>query len=258
MMTRRRCCCAAVCSQTFTVTGCNNTALSGATVSVYDTEGGTLLASGTTASNGNVTLWWSGPCSVYVTAGPCEGYTNYGQSLALVQAATTTIALPPQVVGSTCCDNVYITPTLYVTDSNGILTITKSGSTWVPSSCLTVAVGSKANCVDMGGGLWNCVANGAGVLAYIYHASCTTNPSSGRFELLITRIWATYYDIPTASSYYADVVQCAPCTVCAQSAARSAVSFPLTQCSPVAYSGTPVFVTGNLPDPVGGPIAVSS
>lgn len=51
-----KCNCSTSCTTTFNVRGCNGLNYQGATVSIYDHSGGTLLASGTTNSSGNATL----------------------------------------------------------------------------------------------------------------------------------------------------------------------------------------------------------
>ena len=83
-----------VCCQGFSVTGCGGYALPSATVSVYSSYGGTLLASGVTPANGIVSLLWAASCSVYVTVtDSASRFTAYGSSLSLTVNSTTAISL---------------------------------------------------------------------------------------------------------------------------------------------------------------------
>jgi len=128
---------ATTCCQTFTVNGCNSLVLSGATVNVYDTSGGTLLASGTTDAGGNVTLLWSGSCSCYVTATEATGrLTAYGSSLSLTANSTTVLSMLPAASGYTCDSacTLPISNTLHATfPSAGTKTLTFSGGAWTSS-----------------------------------------------------------------------------------------------------------------------------
>ncbi len=89
-------CGGAPCSQTFTVRGCLGALVSGATVTVYDTMGGSTLATGATNSSGVVSLSWTGSTTVYVTASaPTGGLFTYGQTLTLTCGGGTTLPLFP-------------------------------------------------------------------------------------------------------------------------------------------------------------------
>lgn len=88
-------CAAATCTQAITVKGCNNLGVSGLTVSVYTSNGGSLLASGTTDANGQVVLSWPGASgSYYVTVTGSARFASYGQTLTLAcPSGTATITL---------------------------------------------------------------------------------------------------------------------------------------------------------------------
>lgn len=119
------------CCQNFVITGCNSLGVSGATVSVYNTNGGTLLAQAVTPLNGSVTLLWSGSCSVYVTV-TSSRFVSYGQSLTLTQNGTTTIGLSI-TSGYHCMSEcgIPVADTLNATFTiAGAQTFTFSGSAW--------------------------------------------------------------------------------------------------------------------------------
>jgi hypothetical protein len=128
-----------VCCQTFNVEGC--APLPGATVSVYDTMGGTLLTSAVTPSSGSVTLWWSGSCDVYVTATEPSGrFDAYGQSLSLTQAGLTTIPMPVNS-GYVCIPNCVYPLSKTLHDTNSLVGNTTlswvSGQKWVGTTSYT-------------------------------------------------------------------------------------------------------------------------
>ena len=123
---------AGTCCQRFTIKGCNSFALPGATVSVYDSSGGTLLAFGTTDASGNCSLVWSGSCTVYVTI-TAERFTPYGQTLSLSANGTQNITLTPDtgyhcsIVWTNC--TWPLSNTLHYTNSFfGNATLTFSGN----------------------------------------------------------------------------------------------------------------------------------
>lgn len=129
---------AVTCCQRFSITGCNGLGLIGVTVSVYDTAGGSLLATGVTSAGGVSSLAWSGPCSVYVTVTDSTGrLTNQAGSYTLTPAAITTISMLPIQSGYYCLFSGCAYPTLttlhYTHSLFGSGTITQGGG-WVDSS----------------------------------------------------------------------------------------------------------------------------
>ncbi len=85
------------CCQKFYVLGCNGLPLTDATVSVYDSEGGTLLTSDLTDSTGHITLYWIGnptSCDAYVTATKCL-FEDWGQNMTMVAGGSSTISMTP-------------------------------------------------------------------------------------------------------------------------------------------------------------------
>jgi hypothetical protein len=123
------------CSQTFNVQGCGHF-LVGVTVGVYASSGGALLVSGATDSSGNVTLSWTGSCTVWVAITQA-GYVSYGQVNTLVSGDTTNINLT-LASGYTCCQCAIPNTTLHYTwtapgcvpsSGSGILTYAGLG-TW--------------------------------------------------------------------------------------------------------------------------------
>lgn len=92
-----------MCCQTFFITGCNGLPLQGATISVYESDGGALLAQGITPALGFVNLFWDGPCDVYVTVTEPSGrLTNQAGSYTLSANGTKTISMLPAKSGYVC------------------------------------------------------------------------------------------------------------------------------------------------------------
>ncbi len=95
--------CSCTCSSSVTcgtieVIGCGSLGVPNATVSIYTSSGGSLLASGTTNSSGIVSLTWSGSCTVWVTASEATGrLTSY--------AATRTLGSGTNVITLSNADN---------------------------------------------------------------------------------------------------------------------------------------------------------
>lgn len=81
-------------SATFKVEGCGSLAISGATVSVYDHSGGTLLASGTTDGSGNVALSLSSAGTYWVTiTGMSARFASFGQNTTISGSGTVILTL---------------------------------------------------------------------------------------------------------------------------------------------------------------------
>lgn len=136
---RSICCCGTSSSQVFYVTGCSKP-IQGATVTVYDSLGGTSLASGSTDSSGNVSLSWSGGLSVYVTS-VAAGFYDYGASPSLTQGGTTNIV---QTIRTdwTCCPEPGPLPksTLHAT-----VTTTSHDSRCIWAGSFTLTYGPSAD-----------------------------------------------------------------------------------------------------------------
>ena len=224
-------CCGNNFSYTFTVVGCANPAknaafFSGLTVSVYTSSGGTLLASGTTNSSGQVTLSWSdsaGPNTRYVTAStPWTGRNDaYGANRSLSNGGGATLALPANA-SYACCSNVdwAIPKTLYWTDADGTYTLTNSGGT-----------------------VWSVLANMAGTASGVVCFSCasaTINPMVYRTVgcgstanlLGVTRQW--YTKLCSGSFYYIDSTGCGT----GSSNCDSSANYDTSGGPPFSFSGT--------------------
>lgn len=113
------------------VQGCHE-AYAGLTVSVYSSQGGTLLYSGTTDSTGTVhtTL---GTGTYYVTiGGQSSRFAAYGQTLSLVAPAVNVISLSP-ATGYVCLGLGCLVPTtttLTYTGPAGAHSLTWNGIEW--------------------------------------------------------------------------------------------------------------------------------
>lgn len=175
------------CCQTFAIRGCNTALLHGVTVNVYDSAGGTLYASGVTASSGanpgKVTLYWSGhSCSVYVTVvDPQSRFANYGSSLSLTFGSTTTITMT-LASGFTCITSggcPYPLPsTLHCTFANaGAQVFSFSAGNWT-ASFTYLGVAYVLNLAT--NGTMTATANGVGFTCSFTIAACpVTGPFSG-------------------------------------------------------------------------------
>ncbi len=126
-----------LCCQKFLIEGCNGLSfgMDGATITIFDTMGGTQLAIGTTF-NGHASLMWVGGGSVYVTVdGPGIRFAQFASSETFTCGDSTTITLSP-ATGYECIAGCLqpISETLTVTFSiAGAQTLTFSGSTWTSS-----------------------------------------------------------------------------------------------------------------------------
>lgn len=125
------------CCQKFRVTGCGSNGLNVATVEVYDTMGGTLLASGQVDGSGYVTLLWLQDCasSVYIKA-TASRYDDNTQTATLTAGATTTIAMTVSsgyhCLGTAC--QYPVSDTLHCSYANaGSKTFTYSAGAWTSS-----------------------------------------------------------------------------------------------------------------------------
>ena len=80
---------------TVTVLGCNNIPLSGATVSIYTSQGGTLIGSGTTDSSGVYSVQYDGGSGNYwiTVTEPSGRFQDYAQNVYVNGTTATTIAL---------------------------------------------------------------------------------------------------------------------------------------------------------------------
>ena len=134
------------CCQKFHVGACNSQNFLNATVNVYDTMGGTLLASGLTSGTGYAALMWSGSYNVYVTTTESSGrFIPYGSSLSLTPASTYDLGALSPTSGYICqtvgvC--LYPLPsTLYCTFVNaGAQVFTYAAGNWTSSfTYLTIA-----------------------------------------------------------------------------------------------------------------------
>jgi hypothetical protein len=127
-------------------------AVSGATVTVYTSMGGALLASGTTNATGCVNLSWNGsPGSYYVTTSQA-GYPDTGETFTLGCGGTTNIPLPS---GYGCCFGYtgMLPLTLYLTIAGQMFALTAGFSggyitNWQsgPVSLGTAGVASLTTC----------------------------------------------------------------------------------------------------------------
>ena len=171
-------CNSGTCSQTFNVTGCG-AALSGATVTINVSSGGTQLATGTTNGSGQVTLSWTGSCTVWVSIAK-TGYTSYGQVDPLTSGGTTNVTLVI-ASGYGCCQCAIPTTTLHYsftapgcTPSSGTGTLSYSGS-----NIWTLDAGVfQLKCIGSQLAFWNTVVG-----CYEYASSFTCSPLS------ITIVW---------------------------------------------------------------------
>ncbi len=120
------CNCGSPLTQTFKVEGCNNAVISGATVYVYSSLGGSLLRSGTTNLSGIVSLTWTGNVGTYyyITASVPSGRLSFGQSTSIPGSGTLILNMAP-VSGYSCITGFGQCPvpapnTLLFTGSNGM------------------------------------------------------------------------------------------------------------------------------------------
>ena len=116
--------------------GCNSQPIQ-AVVNIYDTLGGTLLA---TSPFINVNLAWVGSCNVYMTVNDGSGtFVPYGQSLSLTQAGTISAGVLTPASGYHCYTgdsscSYAVTSTMFgLFDNAGVQTFTYSSGAWTAS-----------------------------------------------------------------------------------------------------------------------------
>lgn len=257
-----KCCgCGANFSHTFTLVGCANPAktpalFAGQTIEVWTASGGTLLASGTTNSSGQVTLSWTdtaGPNTRYVTATtPWTGRNDaFAANRSLTNGGGTTLTLPANS-SYVCCTNVdwAIPKTLYWTDSDGgPHTLTWSGGTQ-----------------------WDVSLNMAGTAAGLSGCSpptCTTSAINGRMILSvgcggvsnqvgIVRTWRTIR-CGAVTYYLSD--SATVCTILGNQCSAGA-PYGTSGGPPLAFSGTLTdqgcgYIGTAVPNPVPGTVTVT-
>jgi hypothetical protein len=247
------------CCQVFVVLGCNGLQLSGVSVNVYDTSGGTLLTSGTTNSTGRVTLLWtkaSSPCSVWVEFSRSR-FTTDAASYTLTSGGQTGITLSPTAsyVCSLCCTTTAIPQprTLFLTDINGTysLTYTTTGGLDIWYVCTS----ATANPTMTNGS--PCVAGGSASIPIYYNVTCASSNSWA-----VNRQWSEARAIGSGPWYYHVDASCGAlgisgggCTgISIGAAQRQAMTF---DCTAIAFSNTLTTIGGNLSDPIGGTVTVS-
>ncbi len=131
---------------TLTVEGCNNGPLSGVSVAISTTSGGTPFFAGVTDASGQVSFTLSASGVYYITTsasvwpltayalGTASKYLAIGGNTLLLSAAS----------GYVCCSGVSfpLPTTLYLSICSQLFTLTFSGSSWsnVPSAITTAGV----------------------------------------------------------------------------------------------------------------------
>lgn len=250
MLTRRKCCCGPpptpTCSHTFSVTGCTH-AVAEATVTVYDHAGGTILVTGTTDASGNVTLTWDGSCTVYVTiSAPCFNSTS--QSATYTNGGTTTVNLttPTGTNCGKCCNP----PSGWIIlDDNTSLTLTSIGG----FSYRATYTYTRTNAVDI-----FCSTTGSYLITIQYQIDC--DDRTGTFS--VTRSW---YEGQLSGTWHYRHAS-ASCGTNATGSSVGTFSLPgscsgnafIVDCRAVAKTVVLTKTAGNLPDPIGTSVSVSS
>jgi len=247
------------CCQTFIVFGCSTNLLPGATVSVYDTSGGTLLATGTTNSSGRVTLMWtkaSSPCSVWVEVSRTR-FTTDAASYTLTESGETEIALSPTAsyFCSLCCTSSPIPQprTLFLTDVNGTYSLTYISSVGID---IWYYCGSVSANPTMTAGT-PCVVGGAASIPIYYNVTCSSSNS-----WRVNRQWGEASNGGGVWNYFVDAT-CGSNGIagsgCPSTFVGGAASGLMTfNCTAIAFSNTLTASTGNnLADPIGGTVTVS-
>lgn len=118
-------------TQTFQLNGCSPYGLR--SVSIYDSPGGSLLASGNTGIGGGITLTWSGPTTIWVQP---TGTRLTGVSVTVVSGGTSTVNFGIASGYACFLDNSCIDPvktTLHGSCTNGVtatLVLNPIGTAW--------------------------------------------------------------------------------------------------------------------------------
>jgi hypothetical protein len=253
---------APVMCQHFCASQCS-TGVSGVTISVYASMGGTLLASGTTLSAGCVNLSWTGTPGTYYVTATATGYTSYGASLVLACGGSMTIGLAYSVSDPYCCGPCYLSvSSSTLTDLNGTYTLTEgTDSQGTYFRCNTTA--SVSNLITVIPGVpATCTINTGNALVY-YICRCSHNPTTGIYSFTVTRNWlgqlchsgvldSTCTQTSTWCYSAGTLVQC----FIGQSSA-SLVSPGGITCSPFTWSSALALIgSPPLGDPVGGTVVV--
>lgn len=120
------------CCQSIAVFGCDDIdVIEGAEISIYDEEGGTLLAQKTAGVGGLAILLWEGSCDVHVVITEPSGRLAYADDHTFTSGSASFLTMVP-ATGYQCMGCAYPVPdTLHTTHPVfGALTYTYSGGEW--------------------------------------------------------------------------------------------------------------------------------
>jgi carboxypeptidase family protein len=244
------CCGCGGCDTKICVQGTCSANVQGASVAVK--SGSTVVASGTTGSDGCVTLT-IGSAGTYTVVVSAAGYVTSTTSHYLACGGTTNIALTKDTIHVTCCATCPnpLPMTIHISDAAGTWTAAWTGGGWQASNSYGTSPHKSISPVCAPDG--NCMTSGGTAdYPYTYNVSCTGTP--GVFHVI--RSWA-YVDCtpnPAGIQYYTG-------SGCAFGTANGAeaIGDGTLDCDTMAGSislstvGSPL-----LPDPVGGAVTISS
>jgi hypothetical protein len=249
-------------SHTFTVCGCVTPAVTpgnfqGLTVSVYSSNGGSLLASGTTDSSGAVTLTWadSGTPLRYVTStSPWPGRNNaYAGNLYLSNNGSHTLSLAA-ATGYVCCSLDFAVPTTLYWSGGDISgqALTYSYGSWGSGNVQSTNTATGASAITPTGygcPCCNCVSTTLTIQVNL-GAGCSSRGTGG-----VQRVWSEVY-CPAHPPYYQ--YKSGDCTAGLTQPGASSGGLQPMLVPPFAYSGTLRNIgEGALADPFSGAVTVT-
>jgi hypothetical protein len=161
-----------------------------ATVSVYTSMGGTLVASGTTDSGGRVCLNWQGVAGNYYVTATASGYPSYAKTLKLECSKTTGIQLPIVPVDPFCCGPCPLSKgSTTLTDSNGTISIFYGSLTTLGVCPSSASWGGQTTAPSnsIWGNVPTCSVGNMGTTSIFYCVQCIGVGSD--FTMKVTRYW---------------------------------------------------------------------
>lgn len=262
MGSRRRCCCSKGVA-TICVVACYPAVhVYGATINVYTSSGGTLLASCTTGSSGCCPFNLTG--TYYVTVS-VSGNLSYSGNQTLTAGGTNTIALGGNS-GLVCCGGYAIPQTLTLTDAAGSLSFAYypngPGPIWYGGHSVNLLSSS----VTATNNVCVAAAPSQGPVRVCYQMTCTAGQNP---PFSVQRSWSWVYEQGTLTPIWfqdsSGFTAGQPCATSPPAACgnphtdTSSFAAAPSSTSPFTLSGTPVPATGNATsEPVTGSVTISA
>jgi hypothetical protein len=262
------CCCGGSCMSTICIRSACDEGISLPGVFVQVSSGSTTVASGTTGSNGCVTLN-IGTAGTYTVQYQIPGGSLIDDGNNALTCGGTLTIIESDTVDFVCCGSgtgsCPIPRTLTLTDANGSYPFIFSSTIGGWQCCGTPA---SVTVMTQNGNQDFCECTGtvSGTIPILYTGACVMVDGVPNFS--VTRTWAGLSCTVSAPYNYANISLGSVCqenvNACFFSTNpanpfnnTSGLTQVWSSCSPFTWSGALTLTGGFLPDPVGGTVAVS-